>query len=104
MPTNQILFFEFIPDSTGIYSISTCGSSTCDTRLWVYDDCSDVIMNGTAIGAIYFDDNGCGLQSEISALFMQGQLYFIRVGINDSTTCLSTIQFTITYQSSMSAI
>ena len=97
-------FFEFIPDSTGIYSISTCGSSTCDTRLWVYDDCSDVIMNGTATGPIYFDDNGCGLQSEISALFMQGQLYFIRVGINDSTTCLSTIPFTITYQSSMSSV
>ena len=34
-------WYEFTPDSTGMYNISTCfPDNTCNTRLWVYDHCS----------------------------------------------------------------
>ena len=97
-------FFEFIPDSTGVYLISTCGTSSCDTKLWVYDNCSEVVMDNSATGAMYFNDNSCGLQSEISALLTEGQPYIIRVGANDLATCLSDIVFNISYESAMSSV
>jgi len=53
-------WFSFTADSIGSYSISTCGLNTCDTRLWIYEDCDGLLISYDQAGAIYFDDNDGG--------------------------------------------
>ncbi len=75
-------WYAFVPDSNGVYTISTCGTATCDTRIWVYDHCEGLNWDDTNIGTIYYDDNsgGCGLQAQVQALLEAGTTYYIRIG------------------------
>ena len=90
-------FYSFIPDSTGIYSISTCNLSNCDTKLWVYGDCANVDFAGTGAGSLYFNDdnNNCGLQADLDATLTAGETYIIRVGLNGNNPCSGGIPFVI---------
>ena len=75
-------WYSFTPDSNGTYLISTCGSNTCDTKIWVYDHCNGLVFDETNIGTIYYDDNagGCGLQAQVNAALAGGVEYWIRIG------------------------
>ena len=60
-------WYTYTPDSSGMYFISTCGNNTCDTKLWVYDHCQNLLVTNSNEGTIYYDDNsgGCGLQARM---------------------------------------
>ena len=73
-------WYSFAPDSTGTYRMHTCSLSTCDTRIWMYDRCQGLNFGPGYEGTISFNDNACGLQSEIIAHLQQGEQYYIRVG------------------------
>lgn len=90
-------WYVFTPDSTGMYEISTCGMNSCNTEIWVYDNCQANI-DETVMGTIFYDDDngGCGLQAVISAALEAGTSYIIRIGdANDNCggPQLWTIQF-----------
>ena len=92
-------WYEFTAPTTGIYTISTCAGNTCDTKIWVYDACTANI-NETNTGTQFYDDNqgGCGEQAVVEAYMAAGQVFYIRIGIDGSTTCAtSQIPFVITY-------
>lgn len=92
-------WYEFTAPSTGMYSISTCAGNTCDTKIWVYSNCTGNI-NETNTGTQFYDDNqgGCGEQAVIEAYFAAGETFYIRIGIDGSSTCgTSAIPFVITY-------
>jgi hypothetical protein len=91
-------WYTFSPDSTGMYFISTCGTNTCDTKLWVYDHCAGLLVTNTNEGTIYYDDNagGCGQQARINALMEEGQTYYIRVG-DVAMDCEAEINWSLTY-------
>lgn len=90
-------WYTFVPDTTGTYHISTCfPSNTCDTRLWMYDHCSNLVWNNTQAGTIFYNDSTCGIQAFIAAGIQAGQTYYIRVG-GDSTCDQSAIQWQITF-------
>ena len=95
--TGRSTWYEFTPDSTGTYNISTCfPANHCNTQLWVYDHCSGLIFDSTNIGAIYYNDSACADLAFVSAGLQSGLTYYIRVGGNYS--CIdSTIQWQITY-------
>jgi hypothetical protein len=99
-------FYSFIPDSTGIYSISTCNLSTCDTKIWVYGDCASVDFAGSGAGSLYFNDdnNNCGLQADLDATLTAGETYIIRVGLNGNNPCSSGIPFVISYDGPLSSV
>lgn len=64
-------WYVFIPDSTGSYLVSTCGLDTCDTKIWIYDQCP---ANGGAAdntGTIFYDDDkgGCAPQANVNGFF-----------------------------------
>jgi beta propeller repeat protein len=67
----------FIPQMTGRYTISLCGSDF-DTTLAVFDDC-----DGTEIEC---NDDFCDLQSELTVKVKVGQEYYIRVAGYDGAT------------------
>lgn len=93
-------WYSFTPAATGMYAISTCGLSVCDTKLWVYETCNAMINNNDNLGTLFYDDNegGCGLQANISAYFAAGVTYLIRVGYDINAVCASqSIDFTLSY-------
>ena len=71
-------WYLFTPDLNGQYNINTC-SSDCNTVIYVYDYCTGLVVDDSNEGTIYYNDDLCGLQSEISPLFLEGQSYYIRI-------------------------
>ncbi len=91
-------WYVFIPDSTGSYLVSTCGLDTCDTKIWIYDQCP---ANGGAAdntGTIFYDDDkgGCAPQANVNGYFEAGEIYYIRVGDKDEA-CGDTITWEVQY-------
>jgi hypothetical protein len=78
-------WYEFTPDSTGTYEISTCfPDNFCNTRLWVYDHCAGLQFDSTNIGSLYYSDSACGQLAFINAGLVSGTTYYIRVGGDSS--------------------
>ena len=73
-------WYSFVPDSTGVFFLHTCGLSTCDTKLWVYDHCTGLTVNEGWLNAIAYNDDACGLQTQIQVILTAGTTYYIRVG------------------------
>lgn len=83
-------WYSFTVPVTGMYEITTClAANSCDTKIWVYDDCEGV-FNETNAGTMYYDDDagGCGTLAVVDAALMVGQTYIIRIG-DDGTACSS---------------
>lgn len=89
-------WYSFTPDSSGQYKISTCGLSNCDTKIWVYDVCQGLQWDNSNQATIYYNDDLCGLQSEVTALFQAGLEYYIRIGDKNSS-CSATIGWELSY-------
>jgi hypothetical protein len=88
-------WYAFTPTASGMYELSTCGTNSCDTRLWVYENCQALIDN-TNQGTIFFNDNFCGAQSTITGALQGGLTYYIRIGDN-GTSCAGAINWQLTY-------
>lgn len=73
-------FYAFTPAATGSYTARTCGLSGCDTKLWAYDHCTDLVVDDGALNSIAYNDDACGLQTVISMDLVGGETYYIRVG------------------------
>lgn len=91
-------WYRFSPDSVGLYLINTCGTNSCDTKIWVYDTCEG---NGDAednAGTIFFNDDtdDCGPQAHVQAFLQPGKAYLIRIG-DKANDCLSPIEWEIQY-------
>ncbi|MBL7951049.1 MAG: hypothetical protein JNM62_04960 [Flavobacteriales bacterium] len=92
-------WYDFTPPQTGSYTISTCGSNTCDTRLWLYDlACGSIVLSNGVEGATFADDNdgGCGMQAVVNANMPGGTLHHLRVGDN-AGACGDAVTVTIIY-------
>ncbi|MEZ4740124.1 MAG: lysyl oxidase family protein [Flavobacteriales bacterium] len=92
-------WYAFTPPQSGAYTISTCGTNSCDTRLWLYDmACGSIVLSSGVEGATFADDNdgGCGTQAVVSANMPGGVLHHLRVGDN-AGACSGAVTVTITY-------
>ena len=96
-PANNT-YYEFTADTTGSFSISTCGLNECDTKIWVYDECPASTPPDDNVGTIFFDDNegGCGLQAQVNALLNSGTTIYIRIGSAEED-CTGDINWQITF-------
>lgn len=81
-------WYVFTPDSTGIYTVSTCAlGNTCDTKLYIYDHCVGIVPQEGNQGTTFYNDDACANnQSEITAALQAGQTYYIRIG-DYNTSC-----------------
>lgn len=74
-------WYAFTPDEYGTYIISTCDlDNSCNTQLWVYDHCEGLELSEYAEGTVYYNDDACGEQAQITGIFLAGETYYIRVG------------------------
>ncbi len=96
---NSNSFYVFTPDSSGMYSVSTCGLTSCDTKLWIYDMCNNYVYNDNNTGTLFYNDDNalCGTRADIDAFFTAGTTYIIRVGLYGTTACSGGIPFSISY-------
>lgn len=69
------VWFCWTAECTGDITVDTCGQTTVDTRLAVYDEC--VCPLGALEGC---DDDGCLFQSRVNFIAVSGQSYLIRIG------------------------
>ncbi len=93
-------WYSFTPDSTGLFTISTCAlGNTCDTKLYIYDHCNSLTIDEGNIGTTFYDDDGCGtgLQSKITAALTAGITYYIRIGDYDTSCARQTINWQIEF-------
>lgn len=90
-------WYTFTPSQNGIYEMSTCESTGCNTRLQVYDYCNMTGFDNTQIGAIYFNENNptCGDQAYLEVILEAGSTYFIRV--SEVEDCDLPLTFELNY-------
>ena len=74
-------WYSFVPDSTGLYNIYTCGLTTCDSKIYVYDHCAGLVPTNDNQGTIMYNDDGCAgtYQSFISGALVANMTYYIRI-------------------------
>jgi hypothetical protein len=86
------------PDSTGSYEFSTCSLNTCDTRIYLYDNCnSDHTDEGPPGTYAYNDDaDACAPQSNLEVMLIAGNTYYLRIG-DGNNDCTGPVVFTYNY-------
>ncbi|MEZ5044973.1 MAG: lysyl oxidase family protein [Saprospiraceae bacterium] len=91
-------WYQFSPDSIGLYQINTCGMNSCDTKIWVYDTCEGNGDRDDNAGTIFFNDDSenCGLQANVQAFLQPGKAYLIRIGDKEND-CTDLIHWEIQY-------
>lgn len=91
-------WYEFTPDVSGIYEISTCDSNSCSTQLWFYEDCTGNIFTENEEGAMAYNNNSenCAPQSTLFSILEEGVSYLIRIG-DENDDCSGIIKWQVTY-------
>lgn len=90
-------WFVYTATETGTYNISTCNLNTCDTRIYIYTNCSQDYMDEGPPGTYsYNDDADCGAQADLNVVFNSGNTYYIRIG-DAANSCPDPINFTFNY-------
>lgn len=84
-------WYKFTPPATGMYEVKTCGlGNTCNTKLWMYDYCTNLVADTSNAATIYYAMANCGgNQASINAYLLSTKTYYIRVG-GSGTSCAST--------------
>lgn len=92
-------WYQFTPDSAGIYAINTCLMNSCDTKIWVYDSCEGNGQREDNAGTIFFnnDTEDCGPEAHVQAYLRPGKAYYIRIG-DQENDCEEPIQWEVEYQ------
>ncbi len=92
-------WYSFTPPTTGMYTVSTCAQgNTCDTKLWMYDYCTNLIFDSTNVATIYYATHNCGgNQAQINAYMLSTHTYYIRVGDANSSCTNTPITWSVNY-------
>ena len=88
-------WFSYTPSESGITVISTCGTNSCDTKIWIYESCV-ATPTEFAEGTYAYNDDYCGLQAHVEVNLTAGTTYFIRIG-DYFTDCIASVNFGISY-------
>ena len=91
-------WYTFVPETSGMYRISTCEQTNCNTTIWVYDRCEGIPIVADNRGTIAYNDNAdrCAPQSELSLYLQAGEPIFIRIG-DQEKDCNHAIPWTLTF-------
>jgi|GEM_PF-1662912 len=76
------VWFCWTSDVDGSVRIETCGGTSLDTKMAVYDGC---VCPPTDADLLACNDDDCSLQSGVDVTVVSGQTYLIRVGSFSST-------------------
>ncbi len=95
---NPDYWYSFIVPAAGVYVFSTCDpDNTCNTKIYLYDHCVGLIPTELAEGTYGYNDDYCGLQSQVISNLEAGLEIFIRIGDLDSECSGESINWSLTY-------
>ena len=98
-------WYEFVPDSTGIYLLTThFDVNSCDNSIWLYDYCIGLDWADGYEGSLFFNDDkkdGSPL-AEVTSYLSAGTTYWIRVGSISGDCGTENIRWAITYEGPIS--
>ena len=86
------VWFEWSPLVAGNYIVRTCGHTSVDTALAIYEGTSCPTQS-----ALDCDDDECGLQSQVAFTAVLGQSYTIRLGTSFLAGAGGTGSFEVTF-------
>lgn len=91
-------WYEFKPSQVGIYNISTCNLNTCNTKIWIYDNCT-VTPAENNTGTIFYNDNNpeCNAAAFLEIPFDIDLTYYVRIGDSNGSCEGNNIDWTLTY-------
>ena len=89
-------WYQYTPPVSGTYSVSTCGTNTCNTQIWAYSNCPVFPYNEGVQGTFAYNDDFCGTQAELNVVLIAGNNYYIRIG-DKNDSCTGNINFTFSY-------
>ena len=89
-------WYSFTPGQTGTYNLSTCTGNTCNTKIWIYDNCPGLPYPEDAPGSYAFNDDFCGTQASLNVMLVAGTPYYFRIGDNNDD-CNGPIDFSFSY-------
>ena len=90
-------WYIFSPPQNGQWRISTCGLNSCDTKIWLYDYCVMANFDDTNEATYTYNDDFCGVQSEVTPILSGAATYYLRIGDTNSACADSPMQFLIEY-------
>jgi len=75
------VWYRWSADTSSIVTVRTCGLTTMDSVIGVYNDCPNLIDASFGIDHVVIcGDNECGPQSEVQFVALAGQQYLFRIG------------------------
>lgn len=91
-------WYQFTPDSAGLYMINTCSLNSCDTKIWVYDSCEGNGQRDDNAGTIFFnnDTEDCGVLAHVQAYLQANKAYLIRIG-DEGDDCVDPIHWELNF-------
>lgn len=97
-------WYSYTPAATGMYNLSTCNlGNSCDTKLWLYDNCSSIFYDTSNLGTIYYANDNCGgIHASISAFLYANTTYYIRVGDHNGDCNGGSINWSLNYNGPIS--
>lgn len=92
-------WYSFSPAVTGMYTVTTCGlGNTCNTKLWMYDYCTNLQFDTSNAATIYYAANNCGgIHAQINAYLVATHTYYIRVGDEFNECIGSPVFWSVSY-------
>lgn len=95
-------WFTFVPDTSGQWLINTCDLATCDTEIWMYDYCNMANFDDSNEATLTWNDDFCGVQSQISPLLEKDVTYYLRIGDQGAACGTDPIDFLIEFMGGVS--
>jgi hypothetical protein len=92
-------WYQFTPDTSGLYRISTRDLNTCDTKIWVYGSCQNLPLAEDNQSTLFFNDNATPevKQAEIRGYFNARKTYYIRIG-DHFNACADSIRWRLQFE------
>jgi hypothetical protein len=89
-------YYNFQPEKDGFYKITTCDTAnTCNTKIWVYEECRTFNPLDNKLQTILFNDDACGKKAEIpQAILDKTRNYIIRIG---GDNCAGNLKWSLDY-------
>lgn len=92
-------WYAFTPVVNGLYHLETCSdSNTCASKVWVYENCSNLLLTENLPGAIFYGEGGCTNGVSLHIALGGGKTYYLRVRYADHFCDGSPLHFGVHYE------
>jgi len=90
-------WYSFVPYGDGFYNITDCSlGNTCNTKIWMYDYCTNLIFDTSLLGSIYYCNDNCDtIHENFDAYLSSGYTYYIRIGDVQNSCSGDSIKWSI---------